>query len=61
MNQFIITCSTRKVGFTVVYQSMLPGKISKGRLLMTLNGTSYEQVIEFDIDTLPNEATIRFI
>ncbi len=47
-------------GFGVVYQSNTPDKRNKVRLIKTTDGISYNQITEFNIESLPNEATIRF-
>ncbi len=47
-------------GYGVVYQSNTPDKRNKVRLLETADGISYNQITEFNIESLPNEATIRF-
>lgn len=47
-------------GYGIVYQSNTPDKKNKIRLLRTNDGRSYVQVSEFNIESLPNEATIRF-
>ena len=48
-------------GYGVVYQSRTPDNNNKVRLLMTSDGISYKQAADFNIGSLPNEATIRFI
>ncbi len=47
-----------KTGYGVVYQSQKPENIV--RLLATSDGISYRQVKQFEISSLPNEATVRF-
>jgi len=47
-------------GYGVVYQSRQPDNRSRIRLLATRDGKSYSQVSELDVDSLPNESTIRF-
>jgi len=49
-----------RAGFGVVYQSNTPDNRNKVRLLKTTDGISYNQMTEFNIESLPNEATIRF-
>jgi len=49
-----------KTGYSVDYQS---GSVSPGnglKLLKTFDGISWEKVASFNIEPLPNEATIRF-
>jgi hypothetical protein len=46
------------IGYAIVYQTRLPG--NKIRLVTTKDGLSYYQLREFEIDSLPNESTIRF-
>lgn len=47
-------------GYGIVYQSQISDNNYKVRLLKTTDGISYRQVTEFNIESLPNEATIRF-
>ncbi len=47
-------------GYGVVYQSGKQDKQNKERLLMTPDGISYSRVADFNIGSLPNEATVRF-
>jgi hypothetical protein len=47
-------------GYGVVYQSHPPDNRNKVRLLKTVDGISYNQITEFNIESLPNEATVRF-
>lgn len=46
------------IGYAIAYQTRLPG--NKIRLVTTKDGLSYYQLREFDLDSLPNESTIRF-
>lgn len=47
-------------GYGVVYQANMPDNGSRIRLLSTTDGLTYRQVAEFNIGSLPNEATVRF-
>jgi hypothetical protein len=47
-------------GYGVDYQPNQPDNKNRIKLLSTKDGTSYEQVCELDLDSLPGEATIRF-
>lgn len=47
-------------GYGVVYQSRGPDNRNKVRLVTTTDGVSYNQLADFNIESLPNEATVRF-
>lgn len=47
-------------GYAVVYQSGLPGNRNRVRLLTTDDGLSYAHLADLEVDTLPNESSIRF-
>jgi hypothetical protein len=50
----------KKSGYGIVYQSRLEGGRSRIRLLKTHDGISYHAVSDLNVDSLPNESTIRF-
>ncbi len=47
-------------GYAVMYRSRMQDNSNRIMVIKTTDGTTYKKVSEPDIDSLPNEATIRF-